>query len=86
MWMMVMSAFALGFLAGIAYLTVAVARFGLIKKMAGKRKFLSYGISFLILAVLTVLAGFVFSAINAVIIGLHFVFFFLKFYIKKHFV
>ena len=79
MWMMVMSAFALGFLVGIAYLTVAVARFGLIKKMAGKRKFLSYCISFLILALLTVLAGFVFSAINAVIIGLHFVFFFLLF-------
>ncbi len=79
MWMMVMSAFALGFLVGIAYLTVAVARFGLIKRMAGKRKFLGYVISFLILAALTVLAGFVFSAINAVIIGLHFVFFFLLF-------
>ena len=89
MWMMILSAFLIVFLAGLCYLVIAVSKFGVIRKLMGKSKLLGYGVTILLLGALTAGAALVFSLVNAVIIGLHFVFFFLVFgiltRIKKRF-
>ena len=67
----------MAFAAGTVYLTVAVGRFGLIKKLSGDRKWLKGLISFGIIAIVFAALVFLTSVTNAIIILLSTLMFFL---------
>ncbi|WP_303790366.1 metallophosphoesterase [Ruminococcus flavefaciens] len=77
MWLIILVAVLAAFAAGTVYLTVAVGRFGLIKKLSGDKKWLkgliSFGIITIIFAALVLLT----SVVNAIIILLSSLMFFL---------
>ncbi|MBQ9489167.1 MAG: metallophosphoesterase [Lachnospiraceae bacterium] len=79
MWTIIISAFLVAFALCVIYLTIAVSRFGMFQKLSRGKGFVKYAISFLIIALVSVGLTAVTSVVNAVIIGLHFAFFFLLF-------
>lgn len=64
---------------GVIYMTGAVGKFGLIRKVSGQRKWVRCGISFALLLGLFLLFTFLMTVFDAVIIFLHVLFFFLIF-------
>lgn len=77
MWLIILAAVLAAFAAGTVYLTVAVGRFGLIKKLSGGRKWLNGLISFGIIAIVFTVLVFLTSVTNAIIILLSTLMFFL---------
>lgn len=77
MWGIIISAFCAVAAIGGVYLAVAVSRFGGIKKLARDRKSLSFVISLAIIAVVFFAAVMITTSVNAVIILLHFIAFFI---------
>lgn len=77
MWLIILAAVLAAFAAGTVYLTVAVGRFGLIKKLSGGRKWLKGLISFGIIAAVFTALVFLTSVTNAIIILLSVLMFFL---------
>ena len=77
MWLIIFAAVLAAFIAGTIYLTVAVGRFGLIQKLSGDRKWLKGLISFGIIASVFMALAFLTSVINAIIIVLSTLMFFL---------
>ncbi|WP_024860403.1 metallophosphoesterase [Ruminococcus flavefaciens] len=77
MWLIILVAVLAAFAAGTVYLTVAVGRFGLIKKLSGDRKWLKGLLSFGIIAIVFTGMVFLTSVVNAIIILLSTLMFFL---------
>lgn len=79
MWLGILAAVLIAAGLGTVYMTAAVGRYGFVRKLSGEKRWLRNLISFGIIAVLTVAVGFAMSAVNAVIVFLHFVLSFLMF-------
>ena len=79
MWLIIIGAVIAVLIAGAVYLTVCVARFGGIQAVAGKRSLLKYMLSFLVIAAVFVITAYAMSTVNAVVIFLNGVMFFLIF-------
>ncbi|MCR4638324.1 MAG: metallophosphoesterase [Ruminococcus sp.] len=77
MWLIILAAVLAAFAAGTAYLTIAVGRFGLIKKLSGGRKWLKGLISLGIIAIVFAALVLLTSVTNAIIIVLSTLMFFL---------
>ena len=78
-WLIILGAVVLASLLGIAYLTACVGRFAFVRKLAAGNKWLGRLISFAILAGVFGVLALGMSLINAVIVFLHVVAFFLLF-------
>ena len=78
-WLIIFGAAMLAFLLGLAYLTVCVGRFAFIQKLSGGSKWRRGAISLVVLAAAFALLTLCMSPINAGIVFLHVVIFFLLF-------
>lgn len=79
MWAIIAAAVLAAAIAGVVYMTVCVGRFGIIKSLAGEKKWLKNLISMGVIAVIFVILSFAMTAINAIIVLLNEVLFFLFF-------
>lgn len=79
MWLIILGAVIAASVAGVAYMTVSVAHFGSIQAVAGERNWLKYLLSFLIIAAVFGITAYAMSTVNAVIVFLNEVMFFLIF-------
>ncbi|MCR4642612.1 MAG: metallophosphoesterase [Lachnospiraceae bacterium] len=76
-WMFFISAMLVAVIAGIVYMTVAVGRFGAVKKLAGEKKLRRILVPFLLIALVFAAFSFILNPYDAVIIFLHVTVFFL---------
>ncbi|MCR5790973.1 MAG: metallophosphoesterase [Lachnospiraceae bacterium] len=79
MWLIIFGSIIIATAAGVIYMTAAVRRFHAVEVLSGGRKLLSAVISFLIIAFFFALACLLFSFMNAMVILLHVMLFFLLF-------
>lgn len=79
MWAIIAAAVLAAAIAGVVYMTACVGRFGIIKSLAGEKKWLKNLISMGVIAVIFVILSFAMTAINAIIVLLNEVLFFLFF-------
>ena len=79
MWLIIAGSVLAATAVGAFYMTVCVSRFGGIQAAAGERKWLGYLLSFLVIAAVFAVVAYAISTINAIIIFLHEVLFFLLF-------
>ena len=77
MWLIILAAVLAATAAGLVYMIVCIGRFGGVQSLAGDKKWLRNLISFLIIAVLFIIVALSMSAVNSVIVFLHFTLFFL---------
>ena len=77
MWFIILGTAFAAAVAGVIYLTVTVSKFGFLRALAGERIRLPYLISFIVLAAAFGLVARVMSVVNAVVVFLHVVLFFL---------
>lgn len=79
MWLIIIVAVLSATLLGALYMTVCIGRFGAIQKLSGDKKWLKHLISFIVMAALFTVSAFALSAVNAIVIFLNAVLFFLIF-------
>ena len=79
MWLMILMSVMIVTIIGVGYMIVCVGRFGGIQVISGNRPILKYLISLLIIVAIFILIAHIMSTVNAVVIFLHEVMFFLLF-------
>ncbi len=79
MWIIILLLVLAAAAASVVYMTVSIERFGIVQTLAGEKKWLRHLISFAIVALCFCILSCVFSVVNAIIILLHEVAFFLIF-------
>ena len=79
MWLIIAAAVMAAVTAGTVYLTIAVGRFGIVKKIAGDKKPYRALVSFAMIAAVFSVIALAMSFVNAVVVFLHAVLFFLLF-------
>ncbi len=79
MWLGILAAVLAATGAGAAYMIACVGRYGFVRKLAGEKKLLRHLISALVIAVFFAAVSLTLSAVNAVIVFLHFVLVYLLF-------
>ena len=79
MWLIILIAVLAAVLGGVVYMTVSVARFSVIQTAAGEKKWLRYVISFLCIAIVFAISALAMSIVNAMIIFLNVMMFFMAY-------
>ena len=79
MWLIILAVVLAALIAGVVYMTAAVGRFGAIKAIAGERGWLKNVLSLTCMAAVFAIVSFALSPVNAAVVFLHEVLFFLAF-------
>lgn len=76
MWLIILGLTLLAAIAGLIYLTVAVRRFSLLKKVTEKNKIFGTALSFAIITIVFLIITFTMGSMNAIVVLLHVMIFF----------
>lgn len=79
MWLIILGVIAAALITGVVYMVIAVGRFGGIKALAGDRKWLKNLLSLACIALVFLIVSLAMSPVNAAVVFLHEVLFFLAF-------
>lgn len=78
-WLIILGVIVAALITGVVYMVIAVGRFGGIKSLAGDKKWLKNVLSLACIALIFLIVSFAMSPVNAAVVFLHEVLFFLAF-------